>query len=374
MNADIIVAGGGPAGSTAALIAARAGRRVVLIDAAMFPRDKACGDLIGSYAIGELRRRAIELDVIDQTEPLSGAFVFAPDGTRFGATLGIRAARRLGARVIPRRIFDALLVAAAIQAGAAFVQARVVTAVRDAYGAVCGVQLTDGTALRAPITIGADGWGSAVARTLEIPPRRPAEIGIAARVYIENVSEAGTEMRFYVGRRGDGYGWIFPLGNGVANVGLGFVRGEPGSGDLGAAFARFLERPELRGGREAGARLVWPIPFGWRTTPVHGAGIMLAGDAASLASPLSGSGIHTAIASGALAADVALWALARGDYSAASLQCYERRLQPIARRLQVERALHAAVGTSSGAQQALNVARWIPGAGRVAAPWLLNLG
>ena len=374
MDADIIVAGAGPAGSTAALLAARAGRRVLLVDAAAFPRDKACGDLIGTYAIDELQRHEIRLDIIDETDPLRGAFVFAPDETRLGATLGTRAARRLGARVIPRKVFDAALVAAATDAGATFVQARIAAAERDSSGAVCGLRLTNGTVLQAPITIGADGWGSTMARALPMSPRRPCDIGVAARAYIADVPVPDAAMRFYVGRRGDGYGWIFPLGNGLVNAGLGFVRGEAGSSNLAAAFARFLQRPELQGGRQVGAHLIWPIPFGWRATPMHGAGLLLAGDAASLASPLSGSGIHTAIASGALAADVALWALARENYSATTLKRYADRLQPIARRLRIEGALHAAIGTPSGAQRALRATRWLPGIGRAAAPWLLNLG
>jgi flavin-dependent dehydrogenase len=174
-------------------------------------------------------------------------------------------------------------------------------------------------------------------------------------------------MHFAIGPSGDGYGWIFPLPNGRANVGLGFVRDEPGADALHAAFERFLQRPELRGARECGPRKSWPIPFGWRATPVAAPGALLAGDAASLASALSGSGIHTALASGALAADVALEALGSGA-------AYGRRLAPIARRLQLEALVHRIAGTPATSERAIGVLRRIPGAGRAAAPFLLNLG
>ncbi len=225
--------------------------------------------------------------------------------------------------------------------------------------------------------IGADGWGSVVARAIGVRP--PAHHGIALRAYAEGVGVRDGRMRFYVLPRGEGYAWIFPLGGGRANVGLGFVRGEPGADRLHDAFARFAHGPRSLAApllRDAVLRDVraWPLAFGPRRAPAAADGVLLAGDAAALVSPLSGSGIHTALLSGIAAAETADAALRRGDVSRRGLAGYDARLRrTLLPRLRAERALHDLAGTPQRAEPAIRALAAL-GAGRLLAPFLLNLG
>ncbi len=359
---EVVVVGAGPAGAAAALVLARLGRRVALVDKSAFPRDKPCGDLLGTWAVAALRGLGVAPPA--SAYRLRGAILFSPSGASVGAAVD---PARCDARVVERTVFDASLVSAARAAGAAFVNARV-TALREGTLSVAGDTVSsraDGMmsltgdvvmpsrgramALQAPLVIGADGWGSVVGRAIGVRP--PAHHGVALRAYAEGVDVRDGRMRFYVLPRGDGYGWIFPLGEGRANVGLGFVRGEPGSDRLHDAFARFtgsprsLAAPLLRGATLSGVR-AWPLAFGPRRAPASAAGVLLAGDAASLVSPLSGSGIHTALVSGIAAARIADAALRRGDVSRRALAGYDARLRrTLAPRLRAEALLHDLAGT-----------------------------
>ncbi|GAC1534835.1 MAG: NAD(P)/FAD-dependent oxidoreductase [Candidatus Velthaea sp.] len=365
---ELIVAGAGPAGAAAALELARAGRRVALVDRAVFPRDKPCGDLLGTWAMTTLRRLGIDLAQFASYPPLHGAMLHGPSGRRIGADVDAR----FDARVIPRTVFDAALVRAACDAGATFVRANVMRALSE-HGRIVGI-VTPAGDLRAPLTIGAEGWSSAIARAIVPQPRKPRDAGIAARAYLEHAGALDGRMQFYILPPGDGYAWLFPLPGGGANAGLGYVRGEPAAAHVHDAFARFV-RERAPGARIASDVRAWPLAFGWRGTPCSAAGALLAGDAASLVSPLSGSGIHAALVSGIAAARTANAALRANDTSATWLRRYDRYLaRTLAPRLCLERALHNGVGTPQRVESLLAVLARIPGANRALAPILLNLG
>jgi len=371
-DVDAIVVGGGPAGAAAALVLARGGARTVVFERAPMPRDKVCGDLLGTDAIATLRQLGVAQSVLAGSLALTGAVLHGPRGARYGARAATsRADTPSDARVIPRERFDAALLAASVAAGARVRYERVLAVERDS--SIACVRTAYAT-LRAPIVIGADGWGSHLARALGNPPPGRANIAIAARTYARGVRGLDRRMHFFVNATGDGYGWIFPLGNDAANVGLGFLRSE-GASDLRAAFERFRasRSPANAFLREASftALAAWPIPVGPRTMRVAAEGMYLAGDAAGLASPLSGSGIHHALASGAVAGRHALRALA-GDRGAA--YAYQRFIAArMVTRLRVEAFAHRTFSTAATVER---YAPWtrVPGGGALLSRALLALG
>ena len=248
---DAIVVGAGPGGASAALTLARGGARVALLDRASFPRDKTCGDLLGTWAIGLLRRLRIDPARFAPWPALGGATLYTPNGRTVGADVsrGRGDATRFGrldARVVPRHAFDAILVDEARRAGATLLHLGATALLRDGGGAISGVRVTgpagDGE-LRAPLTIGADGWTSVVARGLGITHGARRERGLAARIYVDGARGLANRMHFFVMGPGQGYGWVFPLPGGGANVGLGLVADEPGADRLGALLERFLRDP-----------------------------------------------------------------------------------------------------------------------------------
>ncbi len=288
---DVVVVGAGPAGACAALAARRAGASVLLLDRADFPRDKACGDGIAAHALDVLA----ELGVRD---PVAG---FAPvPALRLVAPAGGQVARRLPrpAYTVPRRVFDARLVAAAVAAGAELRRhpVRRVEA-RD------GLVVLDGGVAAARAVVGADGAGSVVRRGLGFAGNPDGHLALAIRGYAPVAGPL--EQRIVTSAaHWPAYAWSFPIGDGRANVGYGeLLVGHPITrAHLLARLAALLpgvdpaEVTDLRAHQ---------LPFSTRRPPPGRGRIVLAGDALSLINPLTGEGIFYAVLSGALAGSAA---------------------------------------------------------------------
>lgn len=333
---DVIIVGAGPAGSTAAASLARRGRSVLLLDRAEFPRDKVCGDGIPPGTVGILND-------LGMTEVLRDAGFQRIDSLRLVSARGRDwrldfKPRRDGADffIAPRLDFDELLRRHAVASGAIFQRARVRAPLFE-KSRVAGVLANiDGVArdLRARIVFGADGATSAIARALL--PEKPPEShrAVAIRAYLENFEAKPRTVEFHFGARfAPGYAWVFPLGESSANVGVivrtdRFKRRGVSIDDL---LREFVESAELRG-RGAGTGALrnvatWQLPLatpGRRQCVFDGA--VLVGDAAHLVDALTGEGIHNAVVSASLAAEVADRALETGDVSRAALAPYEARL------------------------------------------------
>lgn len=298
---DVVVVGAGPAGSAAALAARRAGASVLLLDRSDFPRDKPCGDGIAAEALDVLESLGV---------PDSAAGYPAVPRLRLVAPGGAAVARPLPrpAHTVPRRVLDARLVAAAVQAGADL-RKHTVRAITDTGSAVVVDDRFQAGAL-----IGADGAGSVVRRLLGEPPNPPGHLALAIRGYAptRNTTE---QLIVTTEDRWPAYAWEFPLGDGTANVGYGEVlRGEP----LSRAYLLGRLRDLLPGAEPAGLR-GHHLPLSTRR-PAPGRGrVLLAGDALSLINPFTGEGIFYAVLSGALAGAAAAdpAAGAAGRYRAA---------------------------------------------------------
>ncbi|HYU02234.1 MAG TPA: FAD-dependent monooxygenase, partial [Jatrophihabitantaceae bacterium] len=210
---DVVVVGAGPGGSVAALCLARAGARVAIVDKRSFPRDKACGDLIGPRGVRLLDELGVD---VPGARRLGDMIVVAPNGRRalLPALPGIDYPGH--ALAIPRHEFDAALFDAAVEAGAAHVHDRVIGLVDGG-----GVRLAGGTDVLANVVIGADGAQSAIAQAAGLVDDRRALWGFALRRYVA-APVALPHILLWEPERWrlfPGYGWIFPTPDGGANVG-----------------------------------------------------------------------------------------------------------------------------------------------------------
>jgi menaquinone-9 beta-reductase len=332
--ADVAVVGAGPAGSAAALrtLQLRPDARVLLLDAAAFPRDKTCGDGIAAHVFDLLDA----LDVPDIRH--LGAEVPRLQLRSPGGRLVARTCARPN-RVIPRKVFDAELVAAAVGRGAQLRRHRV-RSIEVRPGHV----VLDGE-IAARTVIGADGANSTVRRLLGAPPSPPTATAVAIRGYAGTTVDPDTLVIEFARGEHIAYAWSFPLLGGGANVGYGvFHRRDGGSRQelldgLGALLPDQAPDP----GTVRGHHL--PTSLGPRHQP--DGRVLLAGDAASMINPLTGEGIYDAVASGALAARAALLGSAAGAAHRAALRRSFGRHQThtglLARLMSHSRFLDAAV-------------------------------
>lgn len=292
MDADVIVVGAGPAGSTAAReIASRAGlrdgARVLLIDRARFPRDKPCG---GGVTVRTAALLPFALDpVIEDT--VTGARIRIRDGRE-----AIRDGDRPLTYMTQRRHLDAFLVERAQEAGVEF---RDGLAVREitAIGADGFELQTGGGMLRTRVVIGADGANGVVARGLGFDAPATSAVALEGNIaFPDGVPDAfRRRVTLNFGYIPGGYGWVFPKGDHV-NVGVGGWKGvtgkrlRPALDRLCRVYGLDPERLESLRGHH--------LPMQRRGMRTAAGGAAVIGDAAGLVDPLSGEGIHAAVVSG----------------------------------------------------------------------------
>jgi len=304
---DVVVVGAGPAGAATAILLAGDGYQVILLDRARFPRDKVCGEYLSPEASRMFDRLGVLKAVEARARPLCGMRITAPDGTvivgdypREGRWRGYRDY----ALTIPRRDLDAILVERARELGVTVREAVRVIDIVTAAQRVVGVEAVGLHAhagpqrITASLVVGADGHAEGIATD-----RARGEIFLAPPAYAI----------------------VNPMADELANlslvVPLSVARHH--KGHLGAYFDRATRALPGLGVRLGAARRVSPVralgPLAYRVAaPAHD-GVVLVGDALGFLDPFTGEGVHTALRSAELAAEVAGPALRTGDLSRAAL-------------------------------------------------------
>jgi geranylgeranyl reductase family protein len=307
--AQVAVVGGGPAGAAAATTLARAGRDVVLIDKARFPRDKCCGDGLTVAALRELEHLGLRPETVPDWQVVDDVYLRSPSGRV--VHLPLPRGQGQFAAVVPRMSLDAALVDLARAAGAKVLDGH---ALRGAVPVDGGIDLSvEGLGkLRAAYVIGADGAWSPLRKALGV--NVPGYLGDwhAFRQYFTGCGPAAADL--WVWFEPDllpGYMWSFPLPGGRANVGFGLERNADFDAHrMGELWPELLRRPSVRevlgdDARPEGPHRAWPIPARVREVGLTAASgrALFVGDAACATDPLTGEGIAQALLTGRAAAE-----------------------------------------------------------------------
>ncbi|AOW94897.1 FAD-linked oxidoreductase [Rhodococcus sp. WMMA185] len=309
-----MVIGAGPAGSSAASWVARTGRDVVLVDAAVFPRDKTCGDGLTPRAVAELDLLGLG-DWVRSKATNRGLRLHG-----FGQELELewpgKSFPSVGSAVARTELDDKIR-SKAIEAGAVMVQGAKAVGVERTGDRVSAVTLetADGTstiACRALII--ADGVRSTLGKQLGRQWHRNTAYGVAARAYIATARSADPwitshlELRDRSGALQSGYGWVFPLGTGEVNIGVGTLATakRPAAGALRPLLDLYTaqRRDEWNWTGELRAVASALLPMGGAVSHIAGRNWAIIGDAAACVNPLNGEGIDYGLEGGRLVAQI----------------------------------------------------------------------
>jgi menaquinone-9 beta-reductase len=376
--ADVVVVGGGPAGAAAAITLARAGRDVLLVDKATFPRDKCCGDGLTTGALRRLEHLGLHPEQVASWQPVDDVLVRSPSGR----TVRFPLPRDDGTYAVVARRYelDAALLDVARAAGVKVHDGHAATASTLGDDRIT-VDVEGIGPVAARYAIGADGMWSPLRKALGVSDE-PGYLGEwhAFRQYFRSTGAGAREL--WVWFEPDllpGYAWSFPLPDGRANVGFGVLRvpGRP-TKELKALWPELLRRPHIAevlgpDAQPEAPHKAWPIPARVPTTTLTAAGgrALFVGDAARATDPMTGEGIGQALESGMAAAEAIVTAGPSAPDRAAAL--YE---EVMARTLAVDHRLAALLSRAlrhrKGARFAVRIAGASPWTRGNFARWLFE--
>jgi geranylgeranyl reductase family protein len=335
-EADVIVVGAGPAGSTTAFYLARAGLDVLLLEKSTFPREKVCGDGLTPRAVKALVAMGIPLDERDGWLPNKGLRIIG-GGTRLELPWPELSSYPGYGLVRNRLDFDETLARGAQKAGARLIEGVNVTGpvLDDRTGRITGVTARgSGPAgpegavaaaqhtYRSRMVIAADGNSSRLSVAMGLRKREDRPLGVAVRTYYASPRHDDDYLESWLelwdgDRLLPGYGWIFGMGDGTSNVGLGLLNTSAAfkNTDYRGLLQRWLAgMPPSWGFTEENRTMPVrgaALPMGFNRTPHYTGGLLLAGDAGGMVNPFNGEGIAYAMESGEIAARVVTQALSR---------------------------------------------------------------
>ncbi len=348
-RADVLIVGAGPAGSAAAFFLAAAGLDVLMLEKTRFPREKVCGDGLTPRAVKALAGMGVPIPAQDGWLRNNGLRIIGGGGRIEVPWPDLSSFPGFGL-VRTRLDFDEILARHAEKAGARLLEGVNVTGplLDDRTGRIVGVTARRAAApaegggramvtagepergFRGRVVIAADGNSSRLSVSMGLQRREDRPLGVAVRTYYANPRHQDDYLEAWLDLwDGDtllpGYGWIFGMGDGTSNVGLGLLNTSTAFQqiDYRALLRRWLAampaewglREENRTQPIRGAAL----PMGFNRTPHYANGLLLAGDAGGMVNPFNGEGIGYALESGEIAARVVAQALARPTAAGAEL-------------------------------------------------------
>ncbi|MGW9044054.1 geranylgeranyl reductase family protein [Streptomyces lydicus] len=335
-TADVIVVGAGPAGSATAYHLAKSGLDVLLLEKTAFPREKVCGDGLTPRATKQLV--AMGIDISEEAGWLRNKGLrIIGGGSRLQLDWPELASFPDYGLVRKRDDFDEQLARQAQKAGARLHERCNVGApvIDELTGRITGVHAKLGeektpVTFHAPLVVAADGNSTRLSLAMGLHRREDRPMGVAVRTYFTSPRHDDDYLESWLelwDRRGaqdrllPGYGWIFGMGDGTSNVGLGILNSSSAFRELDwreilkAWCASMPEdwgyTPENMTGPIRGAAL----PMAFNRQPHYTRGLLLVGDAGGLVNPFNGEGIAYAMESGAIAAEVIVQAHARATYA-----------------------------------------------------------
>ncbi|MEI7548944.1 MAG: geranylgeranyl reductase family protein [Actinomycetes bacterium] len=341
-DADVIVVGAGPGGSATAAHLARAGVKTLLLEKTEFPREKVCGDGLTPRAVKELL--ALDIDLTTQGWIKNKGLRIIGGGHRLELPWPELSVFPDYGLVRTRADLDQILAQKAVAVGADLHESTSVTGPVMEQDRIVGVTTKNAAGeertYRAPIVVAADGNSSRLSLSMGLTKRDDRPLGVAVRTYFRSPRHEDDWLESWLelwdqDRLLPGYGWVFGVGDGTSNVGLGILNSSPAFAnvDYRALLMRWADSmpkewgyvPEEMVGPIRGAAL----PMGFNRTPHFHQGMLLVGDAGGMVNPFNGEGIAYAMESGRIAAETIAEALASGRDQARDLRLatYPSRLK-----------------------------------------------
>jgi geranylgeranyl reductase family protein len=323
-EADVIVVGAGPAGSATAYHLAQAGLDVLLLEKTVFPREKVCGDGLTPRATKQLIKLGVDLDAPGWIR--NKGLRIIGGGVRLELPWPDLASYPDYGLVRTRMDFDQIIAERAVAAGAKLrLNTTVTEPILDDSGRITGVvaKTPEGEQrFTAPLVVAADGNSTRLSLAMGLRKRDDRPMGVAVRRYYTSPRHDDDYLESWLElwdgeRLLPGYGWVFGVGDGTSNVGLGLLNTSESfkNVDYRALLKSWLAgMPEEWGYQEENA--TGPVrgaalPMGFNRTPHYTRGLLLVGDAGGMINPFNGEGIAYAMESAEMAAEVIVQALGR---------------------------------------------------------------
>jgi len=340
-SADVVIVGAGPAGSAVAYYLATAGLDVLMLEKTTFPREKVCGDGLTPRAVKALTAMGVPLADSDGWTRHKGLRIIGGGG-RIELDWPELSSYPGYGLVRARTDFDQILARHAQKAGARLIEGAAVTdpLLDGRTDRITGVVTKDGHQFRGRLVVAADGNSSRLSVAMGLHKRDDRPLGVAVRTYYTSPRHDDDYLEAWLDLWDGksllpGYGWIFGMGDGTSNVGVGLLNTSSGFGEID--YRQLLRRwlagmpaewgftEENRTQPIRGAAL----PMGFNRTPHYTRGLLLVGDAGGMVNPFNGEGIAYALESGEIAARVITQALARTTAGSRErvLQTYPRQLK-----------------------------------------------